>query len=53
MAPGNWFNPNEEQMGSTNFGSANPVGIGLAMPQDITIDRDGSGRVCVLVVASS
>jgi hypothetical protein len=33
-------------MGSTTFGNANPtIAIGLALPQDIKINRDGSGRV--------
>jgi hypothetical protein len=32
-------------MGSTPFGCANPVMIGLATPQDIRINRDGFGRV--------
>lgn len=34
-------------MGSTTFGNANP-GIGLAMPQDIKVNRDGCGRVRVV-----
>jgi len=33
-------------MGSTPYGNANPMTlIGLALPQDIEIDRDGYGRV--------
>jgi hypothetical protein len=36
-------------MGSTSFGNANPATmIGLAMPQDIRINRDGCGRVRVV-----
>jgi hypothetical protein len=36
-------------MGSTTFGSAGPVTMfGLAMPQDIRINRDGCGRVRVV-----
>jgi hypothetical protein len=47
------FNPNDEHfeqhMGSTTFGNANPATmIGLAMPQDIRINRDGCGRVRVV-----
>jgi hypothetical protein len=42
------FNPNDEHMGSTTFGNANPMTtIGLAMPQDIKISRAGFGRVRV------
>jgi hypothetical protein len=42
------FNPNEEHMGSTPYGNANPMTlIGLALPQDVEIGRDGSGRVRV------
>ena len=42
------FNPNEEHMGSTTFGNANPMtAIGLAMPQYIKISRAGFGRVRV------
>jgi len=40
-------------MGSTSFGNVNPAMTGLAMPQDMTIDRAGSGRVRGMVVASS
>lgn len=43
MARGNRSNSNEEQMGSTKSGNANP--FGFAAPQDTTNDRDGSGRV--------
>jgi hypothetical protein len=36
-------------MGSTTFGNANlATMIGLAMPQDIRINRDGCGRVRVV-----
>jgi hypothetical protein len=39
---------NEEPMGSTTFGNANPAtSIGLAMPQSIRINRAGGGRVRV------
>jgi hypothetical protein len=42
------FNPDEEHMGSTPYGNANPITlIGLALPQDIEIGRDGSCRVRV------
>ena len=40
------FNPYEEHMGSTTFGNVTPtIMIGLAMPQNIKINRAGSGRV--------
>ena len=40
--------PDEKHMGSTPYGDANPMTlIGLALPQDIEIGRDGSGRVRV------
>jgi hypothetical protein len=40
-------------MGSTTFGNANPATmIGLAMPQDIKINRAGPGRVRVMVAPS-
>jgi len=40
-------------MGSTPNGNANPTTlIGLALPQDIKIDRAGSGRVRVMVAPS-
>jgi hypothetical protein len=40
------FNPDEEHMGSTIFGSVNPaIMTGLAMPQNIKINRAGLGRV--------
>jgi hypothetical protein len=36
----------EQTMGSTTYGNANPaIMTGLAMPQDIRINRDGLGRV--------
>jgi hypothetical protein len=39
----------EQHMGSTTFGNVNPATmIGLAMPQDIRINRDGRGRVRVV-----
>ena len=41
-------NPDEEPMGSTPYGNANPMTlVGLALPQDIEIGRDGSCRVGV------
>jgi hypothetical protein len=44
------FNPNEEHMGSTPNGIANPVtAIGAALPQDIEISRAGLDRVRVMV----
>src|ERR1700736_2382294 len=40
------FNPNEEHMGSTTFGNVTPAILtGPAMPQNIRINRAGSGRV--------
>lgn len=40
------FNPNEEHMGSTSFGSVNPANpIGPTMPQNIEINRASPGRV--------
>ena len=45
------FNPNEEHMGSTTFGNVTPV-IGLALSQNIRIDRAGLGRVRVMVAPS-
>jgi hypothetical protein len=40
------FNPNEEHMGSTTFGNVTPAILtGPAMPQDIKINRAGSGSV--------
>ena len=40
------FNPDEEHMGSTTFGNVTPaIMIGLAMPQNIKINRAGPGRV--------
>jgi hypothetical protein len=45
---GRHFNPDEEHMGSTPYGNANPMMvIGLALPQDIEISRAGYGRVRV------
>jgi hypothetical protein len=42
------FNPDEEHMGSTTFGNVTPATmIGLALPQNIKIDRAGFGRVRV------
>jgi hypothetical protein len=39
---------NEEQMGSTPFGDANPAIVtGFAAPQDIEINRGSHGRVRV------
>ena len=40
------FNPDEEHMGSTTFGNVTPaIMIGLAMPQNIKINRAGLRRV--------
>jgi hypothetical protein len=40
------FNPDEGHMGSTPYGNANPMTlIGLALPQDIEINRAGYVRV--------
>jgi hypothetical protein len=40
-------------MGSTTFGSVNPATMtGLAMPQNIKINRAGLGRVVVMVAPS-
>jgi hypothetical protein len=39
------FNPNEEHMGSSTFGNVTPAMIGSALPQNIKINRAGSGRV--------
>jgi hypothetical protein len=45
--------PNEEHMGSITFGNANPtIAIGPALPPDIEINRDGLGRVRVVVATS-
>jgi len=42
------LDPNEEHMGSTPNGNANPMTlIGPALPQDIKIGRDGGSRVRV------
>ena len=47
------LNPNDEHMGSITFGNANPMmAIGPALPPDIKINRDGSGRVRVAVAKS-
>jgi hypothetical protein len=41
-------NPDEEQMGSTPYGNANPAALtGTALPQDIKICRAGTCRVRV------
>jgi hypothetical protein len=38
----------EEHMGSTPYGNASPMTlVRLALPQDMKIGRDGSGRVGV------
>jgi hypothetical protein len=40
------INSNEETMGSTPYGIASPIATtGLALPQDIEINRAGVGRV--------
>ena len=39
------FNANEEPMGSTTFGNVDPAMTGLAMPQNIKINRAGRRRV--------
>jgi hypothetical protein len=50
---GQTFNPHEEHMGSIIFGDANPtITIGPALPPDIKINRDGFGRVRVVVATS-
>ena len=50
---GQTLNPNDEHMGSITFGNANPtIAIGPALPPDIKINRDGSGRVRVVVATS-
>ena len=41
----NPFNPDEEHMGSTAFGSVDPAMTGSAMPQNIKINRAGFRRV--------
>jgi hypothetical protein len=47
------LNPNDEHMGSIIFGNANPtIAIGPALPPDIKINRDGFGRVRVVVAKS-
>ena len=49
------FNPNDEHsrthMGSTTFGNVDRTSVGLALPQDIKINRAGYGRVRVMVCA--
>jgi hypothetical protein len=45
--PDRHFNPDEKHMGSTTIGTVNPAMTGLAMPQDIKIDRVGNCRVRV------
>jgi hypothetical protein len=45
----NPFNPDEEHMGSTTFGSVDPAMTGLAMPQNIKINRAGCRRVRKMV----
>jgi hypothetical protein len=50
---GQTLNPHEEHMGSITFGNANPtIVIGPALPPDIKINRDGFGRVRVVVATS-
>jgi hypothetical protein len=44
------INPNEEHMGSTTFGNVDPAMTGLAMPQNIKINRAGVRRVREMVV---
>jgi hypothetical protein len=39
-------------MGSSTFGNVTPAMIGLAMPQNININRAGLGRVRVMVAPS-
>jgi hypothetical protein len=47
------LNPNDEHMGSIIFGNANPtIAIGPALPPDIKINRDGFGRVRIVVATS-
>jgi len=46
MYPGAAFNPFEETMGSTPYGSANPMSsIGSVLPHYIETDRAGCSRV--------
>jgi hypothetical protein len=46
LVRGKHFNPDEEHMGSTPYGDADPMTLfGSALPQDIEIDRTGDGRV--------
>jgi hypothetical protein len=50
---GQALNPHEEHMGSITFGNADPTrAIGPALPPDIKINRDGIGRVRVVVATS-
>ena len=42
---------NEEHMGSTTFGNVNPAMTGLAVPQNIKINRAGFRRVREMVAA--
>jgi hypothetical protein len=47
------LNPNDEHMGSITFGSGgSTIATGPALPPDIEIDRDGLGRVRVVVATS-
>ena len=44
MCPPPRFNPNEETMGSTPYGSVSPIDpIGAALPPHIEFDRDSGG----------
>jgi hypothetical protein len=46
LVRGKHFNPDEEHMGSTPDGDADPMTLfGPALPQDIAIDRTSDGRV--------
>jgi hypothetical protein len=45
----NLFNPDEEHMGSTTFGNVGPAMTGLALPQNIKLNRAGRRRVRVTV----
>jgi hypothetical protein len=50
---GQTLNPHDEHMGSIIVGGANPtIAIGPALPPDIKINRDGFGRVRVVVATS-
>jgi hypothetical protein len=47
------FNPDEEHMGSTTLGNIDPATLtGLAMPQNIKINRAGLACVRVMVAPS-